>query len=111
VAVIQGFDFEAPRTRELTELLGKLDQPGKILFLTHGVNRELYLSGRNLPGVRVLPFGAESPYDVVWSGTLVIEEAALEGLPDAPGHQDERARRRPLERETAIAPETDGEDA
>jgi large subunit ribosomal protein L4 len=111
VAVIQGFDFEAPRTRELTELLGKLDQPGKILFLTHGVNRELYLSGRNLPGVRVLPFGAESPYDVVWSGTLVIEEAALEGLPDAPGHQDERARRRPLEREAAIAPETDGEDA
>ncbi len=111
VAVIEGFDFEAPRTRELTELLGKLDQPGKILFLTHGVNRELYLSGRNLPGVRVLPFGTESPYDVVWSGTLVIEEAALEGLGDAPEHEDERARRRPLQRENAAAPETNGEEA
>ena len=112
VAVIEGFDFEAPRTRELKGLLGKLDQPGKILFLTHGVNRELYLSGRNLPGVRVLPFGTESPYDVVWSGTLVIEEAALETLGDAP-EQEERARRRPLQRETATAaaPETDAEEA
>ncbi len=111
VAVIEGFNFEAPRTRELTELLGKLDQPGKILFLTHGVNRELYLSGRNLPGVRVLPFGTESPYDVVWSGTLVIEEAALERLPDAPEYEDERARRRPVQRETVDVPETIGEDA
>ena len=108
VAVIEGFDFEAPRTRALTELLGKLDQPGKILFLTHGVNRELYLSGRNLAEVRVMPFGTESPYDVVWSGTLVIEEAALEPLGDA-SEPDERPRRRPLQRETA--PGTDGEEA
>ena len=110
VAVIEGFDFEAPRTRALTELLGKLDQPGKILFLTHGVNRELYLSGRNLPEVRVMPFGTESPYDVVWSGTLVIEEAALDTLGDASA-PDERARRRPLQRETAAVAGTDGEEA
>ena len=110
VAVIEGFDFEAPRTRDLTNLLGKLDQPGKILFLTHGVNRDLYLSGRNLAGVRVMPFGTESPYDVVWSGTLVIEESALETLGDAT-EQDERARRRPLQREAAAAAETDGEES
>ena len=110
VAVIEGFDFEAPGTRDLARLLDKLDQPGKILLLTHGVNRELYLSGRNLPEVRVLPFGTESPYDVVWSGTLVIEEAALAGLGDA-AEADERARRRPLKHEAAGAPETDGEEA
>ena len=74
------------------------------------MNRDLYLSGRNLAGVRVLPFGTESPYDVVWSGTLVIEEAALETLGDAPA-QEERARRRPLQRETAAEPEADGEAA
>ncbi len=111
VAVIEGFDFEVPRTRELTKLLDKLDQPGKILFLTHGLNRELYLSGRNLPEVRVLPFGTESPYDVVWSGTLVIEEAALEGLGDVPAQEEERARRRPLQLETAAEPEAEGEAA
>ena len=109
VAVIEGFDFEVPRTRDLAKLLERLDRPGKILFLTHGVNRELYLSGRNLPEVRVLPFGTESPYDVVWSGTLVIEEAALEGLDDAPG-PEERARRRPVRREPAAPPETNGDE-
>ncbi len=109
IAVIEGFEFETPRTRDLTKLLGKLDQPGKILLLTHGVNRDLYLSGRNLPEVRVLPFGTESPYDVVWSGTTIIEEAALAGLDDAPP-ADERPRRRPLKRDTAAAPAADGEE-
>jgi len=102
VAVIEGFDFEAPRTRKLTELLGTIGLPGKILFLTHGVNRELYLSGRNLPGVRVVPFGTESPYDVVWSGTTVIEEAALATLGDA-RPADRRPRRRPFERDGGTA--------
>jgi large subunit ribosomal protein L4 len=110
VAVIEGFDFEAPRTRDLTELLGKLDQAGKILFLTHGVNRELHLSGRNLPGVRVLPFGTESPYDVVWSGTTIIEEAALATLGNA-SPADERPRRRPLTSDAVAAPVADGEEA
>ena len=110
VAVIEGFDFEVPRTREMTKLLGKLDQPGKILFLTHGVNRELYLSGRNLPGVRVLPFGTESPYDVVWSGTTIIEEAALATLVETPP-ADERPGRRPLKRDPKAATVAEGEEA
>lgn len=110
VAVIEGFDFEAPGTGKLAELLGRIDLPGKILLLTHGVNRDLYLSGRNLPGVRVLPFGVESPYDVVWSGTTVIEEAALDALDDAlPA--DRRPRRRPLARDGGAAVAADGEEA
>lgn len=100
VAVIEGFDFEAPKTRQLTRLLGRIDQPGKILFLTNGLNRELYLSGRNLPDVRVMPFGLESTYDVVWSGTVIIEEAALATVGDAAAG-DERPRRRPIGREEA----------
>ena len=78
VAVIEGFDFDAPRTRKLVRLLEAIDAPGKILFLTRGVNRSLYLSSRNLHGVRVLPFGQESAFDVVWSGTVIIEAPALE---------------------------------
>lgn len=95
VAVIEGFDFEAPKTRRLARLLDTIGGEGKILFLTHGVNRELYLSGRNLAGVRVLPFGQESSFDVVWAGTVIIEEAALAEVGDAPA-PDGRARRRPI---------------
>ncbi len=109
VAVIEGFDFEAPKTRRLTQLLDRIEAEGKILFLTHGVNRELYLSGRNLAGVRVLPFGQESSFDIVWAGTVIIEEAALAGMGDAPAPED-RARRRPLEGAPAAA-EANGEGA
>ena len=110
VAVIEGFDFEAPKTRKLTDLLGSIDTHGKVLFLTHGVNRDLYLSGRNLAGVRVLPFGLESPFDVVWSGTVIIEEAALAEVGAAPDG-DRRPRRRPLDREVAAVAEAGGEEA
>ena len=89
VAVIEGFDFDAPKTRRLVELLGKIDMPGKVLLLTHGVNRALHLSSRNLPGVRVLPFGDESPHDLVWSGTVIIEEPALAEAAAAPADQPE----------------------
>lgn len=101
VAVIEGFDFDGPKTRRLTRLLDKIAVPGKVLFLTHGVNRDLHLSGRNLPGVRVLPFGAESPYDVVWSGTVIIEEAALAGLPSV-AQETSRAKRRPVRDSTDL---------
>lgn len=95
VAVIEHFDFEVPKTRELAGLLGRIGMPGKTLMLTSGVNRELYLSSRNLEGARVLPFGEESPYDIVWSGTVIIEEAALESLTDAAPLR-EGPKRRPI---------------
>ncbi|MDE2654524.1 MAG: 50S ribosomal protein L4 [Gemmatimonadota bacterium] len=106
VAVIEGFDFEEPRTRKLTQLLAAIAGEGKILFLTNGVNRELYLSGRNLAGVRVLPFGQESSFDVVWAGTVIIEEEALAAIADVQ-RPDDRPRRRPLAGAGATA--ADGE--
>ena len=100
VAVIEGFDFEAPRTRKLVGLLDVIDAAGKILILTDGVNRSLHLSSRNLADVRVLPFGQESAFDVVWSGTVIVEEAALAGVAAAPPAAD-RPRRRPVARVAA----------
>ena len=102
IAVIEGFEFDAPRTRRLVQLLEAIDAPGKILILTAGVNRNLHLSSRNLPGVKVLPFGQESAFDVVWSGSVIIEEAALA---EAKGrtHASDRPRRRPIDRAGAEA--------
>ncbi len=96
VAVIEGFDFDIPKTRDLRQLLATIGELGKVLILTHRVNRNLYLSGRNLARVRVMPFGQESSFDVVWSGTVIIEEAALESL-DARPATDDRPRIRPIQ--------------
>ncbi len=78
--VVESFAFEAPKTKDLAALLAKLELAGrKVLLLTHGVKEPVYLSGRNLPAVRVLPFGDASAYDVLWAEAVVVEEGALTG--------------------------------
>lgn len=69
--------MEVPRTRDLLGFLGVLGLDGKTLILTDGNNTNVYRSARNLKGVKVLPFGSESVYDVLWAHTVVIELDAL----------------------------------
>ena len=71
-------DMESPKTRDLVAFVSAIDVPGKVLLLTDGVNKNLYLSSRNLSTVSVVPFGEESVYDVLWAHTVLIERGALE---------------------------------
>ncbi len=100
VVVIEALSAEAPKTRWLITLLASMETEGKVLVLTDGVKQNVHLSGRNLPEVQVLPFGTESPYDVIWSGTVVIEEGALEAV-SAAAKASPRARRRPVDPDAA----------
>jgi large subunit ribosomal protein L4 len=89
--VIERFAFRKPRTAQLASLLASLELEGrKALVLTAGSNTNVYLSGRNLPTVEVLPYAEASAYDILWSDAVVVEEGALTGvmpepLPDEPG--------------------------
>lgn len=78
VLLIESLEYDTPRTSRLAACLGALEAPGKVLLLTDGNKRNVYLSARNLPGVEVRPFGEESAYDVLWAATIVIEADALE---------------------------------
>jgi large subunit ribosomal protein L4 len=71
-------EMKSPKTRDLVAFVSAIDVPGKVLLLTDGVNKNLYLSSRNLRAVSVVPFGDESVYDVLWAHTVVIERSALE---------------------------------
>ena len=71
-------EMKSPKTRDLVAFVSAIDVPGKVLLLTDGVNKNLYLSSRNLRVVSVVPFGDESVYDVLWAHTVVIERSALE---------------------------------
>ncbi|HEX2218149.1 MAG TPA: 50S ribosomal protein L4 [Gemmatimonadales bacterium] len=80
VSVIERFDLDAPKTRRVAELLGRLGvAEKKVLVLTDGINNPLFLSVRNLRNVRVMPFREASAYDVMTANELVIESAALQG--------------------------------
>ncbi len=83
IVLVDGFQFERPRTGRLREYLGSIAAAGKVLILSDGVKENLHLSARNLPDVRVLPFGDESAYDVLWAGTVVIEREAVDRLGSA----------------------------
>jgi large subunit ribosomal protein L4 len=79
VSVIERFDGEAPKTREMAALLAKIGvSERKVLILTHGVNETVLLSARNLPNVAVLPYRDASAYDVLNANELLIEAGALD---------------------------------
>jgi large subunit ribosomal protein L4 len=80
LVVVDNMTFEAPKTRQLAGLLDKLGLEGKkVLVLSNGLNRNLYLSGRNVPSAQVMTFADASAYDVLWSDAVVVEQGALTG--------------------------------
>lgn len=91
IVVIDQFNYDAPKTSTLAALVGRLgyaDQ--KVLILTSGVKENVFLSGRNLPKVHVMPYSDVSTYHVLWSDVVLIEaEAFGEKLDAVP--EDEHA--------------------
>jgi large subunit ribosomal protein L4 len=78
--VIDGVEFEAPKTARFAALLDSMGLAGrKVLVLTNGLKRNVYLSGRNLPSVEVMPYPDAAAYAVLWSDAVVVEQAALIG--------------------------------
>jgi large subunit ribosomal protein L4 len=78
IYVIDQFDYDAPKTSRLKGLIDRLgvtDQ--KVLILTDGVKTNVFLSGRNLPTVHVMPYSDVSTYHILWSDVVLIEAGAL----------------------------------
>ncbi|MGH7668601.1 MAG: 50S ribosomal protein L4 [Gemmatimonadaceae bacterium] len=76
--VIDRFDYDAPKTSQLVALLDRLDLADrKVLILTDGVKPNVFLSGRNLPTVHVLPYADVSTYHLLWSDVVLVEASAL----------------------------------
>ena len=55
--------------------LGVADK--KVLILTDGVKPNVFLSGRNLPNVHVMPYSDGSTYHILWSDVVLIEAGAI----------------------------------
>ncbi|HET6231599.1 MAG TPA: 50S ribosomal protein L4 [Longimicrobiaceae bacterium] len=77
VVVIERFDFDAPKTSHMAELVAKMGGERRVLVLTQGSNEKVVLSARNLPDVDVMPMALASAYDVLRAKLLVIEADAL----------------------------------
>jgi large subunit ribosomal protein L4 len=75
---VDQFAYDKPKTSQLHQLLARLDVAHQnVLILTDGVKTNVYLSGRNLPKVRVLPYSDASTYDLLWSDVVLVEASAI----------------------------------
>ena len=78
IVLVDAFNYDAPKTKQIISLLDRLDLTDrKVLILTDGAKTNVYLSGRNLPNVQVLPYSDVSTYHILWSDVVVIEASAL----------------------------------
>ncbi len=89
IFVIDQFDDITPSTSRLAALLARVGvADAKVLILTDGVKRNVYLSGRNLPSVHVLPYSDVSAYHVLWSDAVLMERPLVDRpLPTDTGNE------------------------
>jgi len=78
IFVIDRFEYEAPSTRAMKDLVDRLGVgERKVLVLTDGAKQTVFLSGRNLSNVHVMPYSDVSTYHILWSDVVLIEAGAL----------------------------------
>jgi large subunit ribosomal protein L4 len=76
--VIDNFNYDAPSTKQLVSLLSALGVTDKkVLILTDGLKKNVYLSGRNLQRTHVMPYADVSTYHILWSDVVLVESNAL----------------------------------
>ena len=79
VVVLEDFTFDAPKTREFAQVLKNLQlDDRKSLFVISDYDKNLYLSGRNIPNSQVVHAKDLNTYEVINANTLVLSEHALD---------------------------------
>lgn len=79
--VIENFTFESPKTKSLMDVLAALGlDKKKSLFIIDDYNKNLYLSSRNLAGVKVVSASELSTYEIMNASEVVLSEGAVEKL-------------------------------
>jgi large subunit ribosomal protein L4 len=80
VTVVDAFTVEEPKTKVLKALLATLGIAGKAVVVDHQPADALVLSGRNLPGVKVVADSHLTAYDVLDCKHLVVSQEAIDKL-------------------------------
>jgi len=79
IIVVEDFNLEQPKTKEIFNILKALNlSDKKTLLLTGDYNKTIYLSGRNIPTLNVLEAQKASTYDILNNKVLLLQESALD---------------------------------
>jgi len=81
IIVLEDFNFEEPKTRELTRLEANLNVAGKkSLIVFPEQNKNVYLSSRNLKGIEVVTSDELNTYIITKASVLILVESAVDVL-------------------------------
>ena len=76
--VVENFSFDAPKTKDMIEIINNLKVSGKkVLFLLPCADKVVYLSARNLQRVQVMPAEQLNTYSVLNADYVVMAEGAV----------------------------------
>lgn len=81
ITIIENFTFELPRTKTFQDVLAALGLNNKkSLFIVGDYDKNIYLSSRNLTGVKVVNSSELSTYDIMNATTIVMSQGAVEKI-------------------------------
>jgi large subunit ribosomal protein L4 len=75
--IIDAFDFEEPKTKEMIEILGALGIVSSALIVTQKPEENVILSARNIPQITTTPANVLNILDIMSHKTLLMTEAAV----------------------------------
>ena len=81
IIVVEDFNFEAPKTKDFVNISKNLKVDGKkVLLLLPEVNKNVYLSARNLQRAEVMLASSLNSYKVLNADVVVITENSLKTI-------------------------------
>jgi len=79
LAVIDGFGLDGIKTKAFVDVTKALGLK-KVLVVTSDDDRNLFLSSRNVPGVKVIKTEGLNVYDILKYDTLLLVESSIQGI-------------------------------
>ncbi|MFB1083240.1 50S ribosomal protein L4 [Jeotgalibacillus sp. JSM ZJ347] len=78
ILVLEALSFESPKTKEFASVLSSLSLDKKVLVVTEGLDENVALSGRNIPGVTVISATGVNVLDVLGHDKVVMTKGAVQ---------------------------------
>ena len=83
VVVMEDFTMDTPKTSDFKNMLNALNLTGRTLFVTPENDKNVYLSGRNIPKNTVMAASDLNTYQVLKAKSLILTEGALNKLQES----------------------------
>ena len=80
IIVVEDFNLEAPKTKDFVNITKNLKVDGKKVVVLPGINKNVYLSARNIEKAEVMSADQLNTYKVLNADVLVVAESSLKTI-------------------------------